>query len=53
MTELVHRHRDASAAELIDILYREVVEFSGGTPQGDDLTAVIIKRLKEKKSPMS
>ena len=53
VTELVHRHRDASAAELIDILYREVVEFSGGTPQGDDLTAVIIKRLKEKKSPMS
>ena len=53
VTELVHRHRDASAAELIDMLYRAVVEFSGGTPQGDDLTAVIIKRLKEKKSPRS
>ena len=53
VTELVHRHRDASAAELIDMLYRAVVDFSGGTPQGDDLTAVIIKRLKEKKSPRS
>jgi len=50
VTELVHRHRDAPAAELIDILYRAVVDFSGGTPQGDDLTAVIIKRLTENDS---
>ena len=48
VTELVHRHRDASAAELIDVLYRAVIDFSGGTPQGDDLTAVVIKRLKGK-----
>jgi hypothetical protein len=27
------------------VLTRAVVEFSAGTPQGDDLTAVIVKRL--------
>ena len=31
-------------ARLIDMLYEEVVAFSGGTPQDDDLTAIIVRR---------
>jgi phosphoserine phosphatase len=47
VTELVHRHRNAPASEVIAALYRAVVDFSAGTPQGDDLTAVVIKRLPD------
>jgi len=42
--DLVRKHRHAPAAELIGLLHRAVVDFSAGTPQGDDLTAVIVKR---------
>jgi phosphoserine phosphatase len=38
------RHCAEPPARLIDILYEEVVAFSGGTPQDDDLTAIIIRR---------
>jgi serine phosphatase RsbU (regulator of sigma subunit) len=30
--------------DLIHELYKSVIAFSGGTPQKDDLTAVVIKR---------
>jgi len=43
--ELVREHRARPAAEIIDIIYRSVLEFGGGTPQADDLTAVIVKKL--------
>jgi sigma-B regulation protein RsbU (phosphoserine phosphatase) len=43
--DLICTHRHRTAAELISLLHRSVVEFSAGTPQGDDLTAVIVKRL--------
>ncbi|MFM7291602.1 MAG: SpoIIE family protein phosphatase, partial [Planctomycetia bacterium] len=42
--ELIRAHRHAAAAELIGLLHRAVVDFAAGTPQGDDLTAVIVKR---------
>jgi phosphoserine phosphatase len=42
--ELIHASRDRPCAEIIDRLHRAVLEFSQGTPQADDLTAVIIKR---------
>ncbi|MFM9196786.1 MAG: PP2C family protein-serine/threonine phosphatase [Planctomycetia bacterium] len=42
--ELIRAHRHASAAELIGLLHWAVVDFAAGTPQGDDLTAVIVKR---------
>lgn len=42
--EVVHRHRADSAAALIAALHAAVLEFARGTPQGDDLTAVIVKR---------
>lgn len=37
--------RDKSAAEIISILYQDVLRFAGGTPQKDDLTAIVIKRV--------
>jgi phosphoserine phosphatase len=42
--EVVHRHRGETAAALIALLHRAVLDFARGTPQGDDLTAVIVKR---------
>jgi serine phosphatase RsbU (regulator of sigma subunit) len=36
--------RDKSAAEIISILYKDVIDFAGGTSQKDDLTAIVIKR---------
>ncbi len=41
----VRAHRDRSAAEIIACLYEDVLHFAGGTPQMDDLTAIVIKRL--------
>ena len=43
--DLLRRHRDAPAAELIQTIRATVEDFAGGTPQSDDLTAVIVKRL--------
>lgn len=42
----IREARDLPPTEIISTLYRKVVEFSGGTKQLDDLTAVIIKRKK-------
>lgn len=38
------RHRSQSCPELIQTIYRDVLQFAAGTPQSDDLTAVLIKR---------
>jgi phosphoserine phosphatase len=40
------RDRDEPAAEVIRRLHASVLDFVGGTPQPDDLTAVVIKRLR-------
>ena len=44
LTDVVRRHRDLPVAELIALVYAAVVEFSEGTKQVDDCTAVIVKR---------
>ena len=41
----VRASRHKSAAEIISILYEDVLRFAGGTPQKDDLTAIVIKRI--------
>jgi phosphoserine phosphatase len=41
---LLRRHHTLSAAGLIEVLYREARQFARGTPQADDLTAVVVKR---------
>jgi serine phosphatase RsbU (regulator of sigma subunit) len=44
LEETIRASREQPPAEIIAALYEAVIEFSGGTKQGDDLTAVIIKR---------
>jgi len=43
--EALRANREAPCAETIQDLYRRVRQFGGPTPQRDDLTAVLIKRL--------
>jgi sigma-B regulation protein RsbU (phosphoserine phosphatase) len=38
-------HRTLPASKLIAAIYGDVIAFTAGTPQPDDLTAVILKRL--------
>jgi serine phosphatase RsbU (regulator of sigma subunit) len=38
--------RDLSAADVISALHAAVTDFVGGTAQQDDLTAVVLKRLR-------
>ena len=45
LTDIVRRHRDLPAAEIIRLVYAAVVEFSEGTKQADDCTAVLVKRV--------
>ena len=45
LTDVVRRHRDLPVAEVIALVYAAVVEFSEGTKQADDCTAVIVKRV--------
>jgi sigma-B regulation protein RsbU (phosphoserine phosphatase) len=42
--DLIRRLHDRPATEIIDSIYRSVVRFAAGARQGDDLTAVIVKR---------
>lgn len=44
MQETIRTSRDSHPSEIISALYKAVIDFSGGTKQMDDLTAVIIKR---------
>jgi serine phosphatase RsbU (regulator of sigma subunit) len=44
LEKVIRASRHLHSKEIISSLYRAVVDFSGGTKQQDDLTAVIIKR---------
>jgi serine phosphatase RsbU (regulator of sigma subunit) len=44
MEDTIRAARERPPAEIISALYKAVIEFSGGTKQDDDLTAVVIKR---------
>ena len=44
MEQNIRESRERPPSEIISNLYRAVLEFSGGTEQKDDLTAIIIKR---------
>jgi phosphoserine phosphatase len=45
LTDIVRRHRHLPVTEIIRLVYAAVVDFSEGTKQADDCTAVIVKRL--------
>ena len=44
LEEAVRSSKERPPAEIISALYKAVIDFSGGTKQNDDLTAVVIKR---------
>jgi serine phosphatase RsbU (regulator of sigma subunit) len=44
LEESVRANRDKPAAEIISELYQDVLKFSNGTEQKDDLTAIVLKR---------
>ena len=44
LKDTIRQARDCSAEEVISRLYKAVKEFSEGTEQADDLTAVVLKR---------
>jgi phosphoserine phosphatase RsbU/P len=41
--EVVKKNRELPAGEIIQALQEEVRNFSGGRPQLDDLTAILVK----------
>ena len=43
LKDLVQRNIDLSAEQLKDRVMREVLEFTHGVPQGDDITVVVLK----------
>ena len=45
LQEMIIQKNQLPAQELINTIYQDVLTFSGGTPQEDDLTAVVIKRM--------
>jgi serine phosphatase RsbU (regulator of sigma subunit) len=47
LADAIRQHQSNGAAEMIRRLYGDVVKFSAGTKQGDDITAVVIKRASE------
>ena len=44
LNETIRRSKDQPAREIISTLHAEVTRFADGTPQNDDLTAVVVKR---------
>ena len=44
LVDMVERHHELGARELIDQLYQAVTQFGAGVSQADDLTAVVVKR---------
>ncbi len=45
MNDVIRKYRDHPGADIIRALHEAVLTFADGTPQDDDLTAVIIKKL--------
>ena len=47
VAEIIRRHRHRPMLEVVDIVLRSVREYAGVSPQADDITIVLIKRLPE------
>jgi len=43
LVKMIQSHRDVPCAELIQGVYQDVLQFTQGTLQADDLTAVVIR----------
>jgi serine phosphatase RsbU (regulator of sigma subunit) len=44
LVEVLRRHHREPCDQLIQLIYRDVLDYCQGTPQADDLTAIVIKR---------
>ena len=44
--DLINANREASAAELVDLVFNAVKEFCGEAPQTDDMSLVVVRRLQ-------
>ena len=44
MCEVIRRRRHLTCREIVERIYESVLEFSAGSPQLDDLTALIVKK---------
>lgn len=45
MSELAYAHRSKSPREITEIIEKELLSFIGNTPQFDDMTMLVLKRL--------
>ena len=45
LEKVIEKHRSASAASIIDEIVTAVREFAGPTPQADDITMIVVKRI--------
>jgi phosphoserine phosphatase len=45
LQEAIRANRDRPAADIISELYKAALGFAGRSPQADDLTALVVKRL--------
>ena len=43
LIEVVERHREAAAKDIVAAVFNEMSRFRGGAPQTDDQTAVVVK----------
>jgi serine phosphatase RsbU (regulator of sigma subunit) len=48
LKEVIRNHADQPTASIIAALYSALVAFAGPTPQHDDLTVLLVKRLAER-----
>jgi serine phosphatase RsbU (regulator of sigma subunit) len=45
VVELLRAHQNEPMARLIEIIEQNVAAFAAGSPQGDDMTIVLARRL--------
>jgi sigma-B regulation protein RsbU (phosphoserine phosphatase) len=43
LLDVIRGHRGAGARQVVDAVFEAVADFRGGTPQGDDMTAVAVQ----------
>ncbi|MFC2159059.1 PP2C family protein-serine/threonine phosphatase, partial [Acidobacteriota bacterium] len=51
LIEVVESNREGSAREIQSAILKAVYDYEGGRPQNDDITLVVIKRLKDRPRP--
>jgi sigma-B regulation protein RsbU (phosphoserine phosphatase) len=50
VAEIIRRHHQRPMDQVVDILFRSVREYAASSPQADDITIVLIKRMPTQES---